>query len=83
MDGTAELHVKQRKPSSKNQRSHVFSHMWMLDLQGKCIYRRYMIATYIYILYMYIYSERENKVILLCPSEGTMGSGKGKENVRE
>jgi hypothetical protein len=33
--------------------------------------------------YMHKYSERENKIILVGLSEGTMGDGRGKENVRE
>jgi hypothetical protein len=40
--------------------------MWMLDLQGKCIYRRYMIATYIYIYYICIYIVREKTKLYYC-----------------
>jgi hypothetical protein len=36
-----------------------------------CIYR-----------YIHIYSERQNKIVLVSLSEGTMGGRKGKENVR-
>jgi hypothetical protein len=31
----------------------------------------------------YIYSENENKIALVSLSDGTMGGGRGKENVRE
>jgi hypothetical protein len=33
-DGIREHHVK---PGSEDQRSHVFPHMWKLDLKDKCI----------------------------------------------
>jgi hypothetical protein len=36
--------------------------------------------TYIYI---YIYSNRENKIVLVGLYEGAMGGGREKENVRE
>jgi hypothetical protein len=31
----------------------------------------------------YVYSERENKIVLVTPSEETTGGGRDKENVRE
>jgi hypothetical protein len=37
IDGTGEHHVKQSKPGSETQRSHVFSNMWKIDPKGKCI----------------------------------------------
>jgi hypothetical protein len=33
MDGTGDHNVEWDKPSSKTQRSHVFAHMWNLDLK--------------------------------------------------
>jgi hypothetical protein len=44
--------------AKENQRSHVFSHMWKLDLKVQCIYRNIYDHIYIYIyiyIYMYIY----------------------------
>jgi hypothetical protein len=64
--------------------------MWKLDLPVKCIYKyicdKYInayidIYDHIYI-HTYIYTERE-QIVLVGLSEGTMGSGRGKENVRE
>jgi hypothetical protein len=34
-------------------------------------------------IYIYIYSERENKIVLISPSEGAMGGRREKENVKE
>jgi hypothetical protein len=34
-------------------------------------------------IYIHIYSERENKIVLMSPSEGTREGRKGKENVTE
>jgi hypothetical protein len=33
MDGTVDYHVEWDKPSSVSQISHVFAHMWTLDLK--------------------------------------------------
>jgi hypothetical protein len=35
MDGNREHHVKQSKPGSKGQKSHVFPHTWKLNLKDK------------------------------------------------
>jgi hypothetical protein len=35
MNGTGDHHVKLSKPSAERQSSHVFSHMWKLDLKEK------------------------------------------------
>jgi hypothetical protein len=80
MDGTEEIHIKQSKPGSKSQRSHVFPHMWKLDLYIKCISR--CIYDHTYDTYTHIYSERDNKIVLVSLSEGTTGQER-KENVRE
>jgi hypothetical protein len=37
MDGVAELHDMQNMLGSKNQSSHVFPHMWKLELKTKCV----------------------------------------------
>jgi hypothetical protein len=33
MDGIVNHHVKHDKTSSKNQKAHVFTHLWNLDLE--------------------------------------------------
>jgi hypothetical protein len=45
------------------------------------IYIYIYMCIYIYI-YIYIQWERENKIVLVSLSEGTMGGGRGKENVK-
>jgi hypothetical protein len=35
------------------------------------------------IIYVSIYGERKNKIVLLSLSEGTTGGKRGKENIRE
>jgi hypothetical protein len=37
IDGAGQLHDKQNMPGSKSQSSHVFSHMWKLELKIKCV----------------------------------------------
>jgi hypothetical protein len=56
-------------------KGYLFSLMWKLDLY---IY----LDTYMYI-YTCIYSERENEILLVSLSEGTIGGKRGKENFRE
>jgi hypothetical protein len=75
MDGTGEFYVKQNKPNPKNQRQLVFSHMWKLDPQVKCILEIDMI---IYICDIYISSDIENKIVLVSLSEGATGYGRKK-----
>jgi hypothetical protein len=38
MNGTGDHHIKQSKPGSERQRSHVFSNMWKIDPKDKCIH---------------------------------------------
>jgi hypothetical protein len=74
MDGTGEHCVKLSEPSSQTQRWHINTYM---------IIYTYILYIYIYIhTHTRIYSERENKIVLLGLSEGTMGGGRRK-NVRE
>jgi hypothetical protein len=53
------------------QRSHVFPHMWKLNLQVKC-------TLIIYICTLSIYTKRENKTVLvgLCGRWQEAGEGK-------
>jgi hypothetical protein len=60
MDGTEDYHVRQSKPGSERQRSHVFSHMWKLDLKNKCIYKCVYDLTHTCVKKIYIYLEREH-----------------------
>jgi hypothetical protein len=84
MDETVERHVKGSRQGSKSQRLYIFSHMWKLDLKVKCTHKYTCDHMYVvYIIYMYIYNERENKIVLVGLSKGTMGCRRGKENVRE
>jgi hypothetical protein len=50
MDGTEAHHIKPSKPSSERQRSHVFFHMWKLDLKDKHIHK--YIHDHIYHVYI-------------------------------
>jgi hypothetical protein len=79
MDGTVEYHVKQSEPGSKNQRSHVFPHIWTYMLN---VYIHTYMIIYVHI-YIYKYNERENKIVLVSLSERTRRGRGGKENVRE
>jgi hypothetical protein len=38
MDRTEDHHIKRRKPDSEEQRSHIFPHMWKVDLKDKYIH---------------------------------------------
>jgi hypothetical protein len=68
----------------KSQRSPVFHYMWKLDLLVKCIYKYIYDHIYVYRdIHIHKYNERENKIVLVGLSKGTMGGRRGKEDVRE
>jgi hypothetical protein len=46
MNETGEHHVKQRKSGSKGQKSHVFPHMWKLDLKDTCVHKYIHVCVY-------------------------------------
>jgi hypothetical protein len=60
MDGTRDHHVKQSKPGTEAQSSHVFPHMWNLTLKHKCAHK--------YIDDIYGEREGENMIVIV---EGT------------
>jgi hypothetical protein len=41
MDGSRDHHVKQSKPGSERQISHIFFHVWDLDLKTQNKYNKY------------------------------------------
>jgi hypothetical protein len=51
------------KSKLKDQRSHVFSYMWKIDLQIKCIYRNIYDHTYTHV---YMYNVTERTKLLFC-----------------
>jgi hypothetical protein len=67
-----EHHIEQSKSDSKGQRSHIFHHMWNLDIWDKCTHT-YMI--YIHIC-MYVWRETQSTSILVGVSEWTMRTEK-------
>jgi hypothetical protein len=56
MDGTGEHHAKKNELGSKDERSHIFLHMWKLDLYVQCMYKY---------IYDHIFSEKQNKTVLM------------------
>jgi hypothetical protein len=59
---------------------------YKINVQQPYKYRHNLICIYIYIytyIHIYLVRERESKIVLEDPSEGTTGGGRGKENVRE
>jgi hypothetical protein len=54
MDGTGD-HIKQSKSGSERHGSHVFFHMWKLDLKDKCIHKYIISFIYIYTYFKYVF----------------------------
>jgi hypothetical protein len=76
MDETRELPEKESKPGSKSK-------SWMLSLICGSYTYRLNGCIDVWYIFIHTYIERENKIILVSLSEGTIGDERGKENVRE
>jgi hypothetical protein len=74
MNETEGYHVKQSKPTSERQRSHIFSHMWKMDPKDKCIhkYKHDQICIYVR-MNIYAHTHMHNMFPLVGLFKGTWG----------